>query len=745
MIVRRCSRSLRAAAGLLASALFVPGEAAAPGTEPTAVPRKRPVLVLSGGGARGAAHIGVLKVLEELRVPVDMVVGTSMGSIVGGLYATGWTPEEMETLLREIEWDRVFIDRVDRDEKPYRRRRDDSQYFVKAKIRFKGWKPYLATGILGGQRLELLLRSIEFKSTGESDFDDFPIPYRAVAADLTENEAVVLDHGHLATAMRASMSIAGAFPPVEFEGRLLVDGGAVANLPIGIAHGLGADTVIAVDITSPLGGEEELGSFLSIMSQMTSLLTTGNRVEDLKKLRPGDVLIRPELGDISFSDFPRAAEAIAIGEKAARALVEKLKPLSVSEEEWKAYKARHHRRPPGDLAVDRLEIRNESLVADDIVREYLPIPVGRRLDQEAFTEGVMRLYGLDYFGVMRPTFERREGEGVLSIVAPPKPYGRNSLQLGLGFYSDLHTESAATITARHLLLAANRRGGEWENVVQIGERMTLATEFYQPFGAGMKWFVVPAAHNLRTTQGIWTDGVRVADYRLLQYGASLDGGRTMGRWGDLRLGAFVNRSGGEVLTGPEIYPPFAETDGGVRVALAADTLDSSIFPRHGWRLRSEYSYSLEDFGADVPGGRVYGSALGAIGIGRYTVVPKVEYGDNWRSPVSLAGLFGLGGLWRLSGLGRNELLGERAALASIVAHRELLEVGLGALRTSVYVGGSVESGATYGEGDPFSLDTLQAGGSIFLGANTVIGPVYFALGFAESGRRRYYVSIGQAF
>jgi NTE family protein len=481
------------------------------------------------------------------------------------------------------------------------------------------------------------------------------------------------------------------------------------------------------------------------MSQMTSLLTTGNRADDIRRLRPGDLLIRPDLGDITFSDFPRAKEAIAIGEKAARASAPTLKRFAVSDEEWAAYKARHHRRPASDLVIDRVDVKNKSLVDDDIVNAHLHIPVGRPFDQDAFIEDVMHLYGLDYFGVMRPSFERRESEGDLSIVAPPKPYGRSSLQLGLGFFSDLHGDSAATISARHLLLAVNRRGGEWENNVQIGERMTFATEFYQPLDAGLRWFVSPSARSVKTSQGLWSDGARVADYSLEQYGANLDAGRVLGSWGDVRIGGYVNRTRGEVLTGPEVSPPFAETDSGLHVTLGADTLDSTIFPRHGWRMSSEYAYSIESWGADSPQRRAYVKALGAIDLGRSTVVPGLEIGDNFRTPVNFGSLFALGGLWRLSGLGRNELVGERAYLASVIFYREILKVGLGALRTNIYAGGSVESGGAFNEGDPYSVSALKAAASVFVGADTVIGPAYLACGFAENGRRAYYVSIGQTF
>ena len=217
-----------------------PAPAAAPGLSATSGQRPRLTLVLSGGGARGAAHIGVLKVLEELRVPVDLIVGTSMGSIVGGLYATGWTPAEIEDILAGIDFGTVFVDYPRRADETFRRKGDDREFLIPFKLRFKGWKPYLPQSFLGGQRLETLLRTLEIQATGARDFDDFPIPFRAVAADLATGEAVIIDQGSLATAMRASMAVPGMFAPVTMGERQLVDGGSASNLPIGIAQDLGA-------------------------------------------------------------------------------------------------------------------------------------------------------------------------------------------------------------------------------------------------------------------------------------------------------------------------------------------------------------------------------------------------------------------------------------------------------------------------------------------------------------------------
>jgi NTE family protein len=296
-------------------------------SEPAPPEAERPklALVLSGGGARGVAHVGVLKVLEELHVVPDMVVGTSMGAVVGGLYAAGWRPDQIEELVRTVDWEGVFTDAVPRRDKSFRRKQDDRPVLIQGRLAFDGLKPALPSGVIRGQKLEILLHTLELLSVQTTDFDDLPIPYRAVAADLTTGEAVALSSGSLATAIRASMSIPGAFPPVKMDNLNLVDGGVAANLPIGIARDLGADEIIAVDISSPLIAEgENFETFASIVRHLNGLLTAGNVARDLELLGPNDLLIRPDLGDITFISFDRVEEAETIGEQAARAVAAEL-------------------------------------------------------------------------------------------------------------------------------------------------------------------------------------------------------------------------------------------------------------------------------------------------------------------------------------------------------------------------------------------------------------------------------------
>jgi NTE family protein len=718
---------------------------ATPAASGASAARPRLALVLSGGGARGAAHIGVLRVLEEMHVRPDIVVGTSMGAIIGGLYAAGYSPDEIEDLVKETDWKQIFIDRIDRDDRSFRRREDDATFLIPLRLRFKGWKPYIPPSFLGGQRLDLLLRSLEIRATGETDFDRLPIPYRAVAADLANGKAVILDRGSLATAMRASMSIAGMFPPVQLDGRKLIDGGAAANLAIGIAQDLGATKVIAVDITSPLDNPAELGSMFQILGQWTGYITEGNRLEDLKRLRPGDVLIQPALGDISFMAFNRAAEAIGLGEAAARGTLDDLKRFAVGDQAWAEFKARHHHRPAEETRIDEVKVVNSSWVDDRVVTHHLEIPTGAPFDDEKVRTEIMRLHGLDYFGTIDDHLDHDDGRGILTIRTPEKPYGRNSLQFGAAFSDDFAGDATYALAIRHLLLAANRRGGEWENVLQFGDPGVVKTEFYQPFDYGMRWFGTMGGELNRRNLRIWSDGSPISEYRTSYEEAHLDVGRVFDRWGDLRVGTFISNSDATLRIGSPLFPDLKDQDAGYHARFTVDTLDAVVYPTRGVTVRSLWSRSLESWGSDGERDLGYFSAGGAVTTGRVTLYPSVQGCALLNGQPSLSSSCRLGGLLHLSGLGQDELLGERSVFGSLVAYFALARLDLGSLTQGVYAGLSLETGNVYQVSDTIDWQSLLTGGSVFLGARTAIGPVYLGYGVTEGGRDNIYLVIGQRF
>ena len=508
-----------AATVVLAILLATAPVVSAPGVDDPDPDRPRIALVLSGGGARGAAHVGVLRVLEEARIPVDVVIGTSMGSIVGGLYATGMSPDDLETALVDTDWEEAFNDRPDRSHRDFRRKQDDIDLVLPYKLRLHGGSMRLPMGLKQAQTLTNLLKTYELWTDAATDFDALPIPYRAVAADLETGEAVVLDRGSLGTAMRASMSIPGVFPPVEQDGRLLVDGGIVANLPVEIAQSFDPDVIIAVDISTPLEGRKTPDSYLKVIRRLGGLLTKRNVGRDKERLGPDDILIEPDLGDITVADFDRTADAIAIGDAAARSALDRLSRLSVSPEEWEAWIAGHRREPSSGPKITALRVRNASPVSDDIVLGRIRQRPGEQLDSDQMTEDLSRLYGMEYFDPITFDLEPTP-EGVdLVVDVLERRAGLTTLQFGLSLEEDFRGGSGYVFDTRLQRLAVNRAGAEWRADLRFGRRSGFRTDFYQPLDARLRWFVDPFVFFDQSQQYIVDQGDRLAELLLDEYGA----------------------------------------------------------------------------------------------------------------------------------------------------------------------------------------------------------------------------------
>jgi NTE family protein len=731
-------------AGLVAASLVAAPTPAQ--TEPPAPARPKVVLVLSGGGARGSAHIGVIKVLEEYHVPIDLVVGTSMGSIVGGLYASGWSVDEIEDRITTIDWGSVFVDKLQRQDKTFRRKSEDARFLIPVKMRFKNWKPYFPPAVIGGQNLELLFQGLANEATGETDFDRFPIPYRAVATDLSNGNAVVIGSGSLATAMRASMSLPGIFPPVEMDGKELSDGGMAANFPVRIARALDADVVIGVDITSPLRKKEELGNILTRIDQVTSLLTNANKQEDMNAVVPRDVIIVPELGDITFSDFAKAGETIKRGEAAARAAEAKLRPLAVSDDEWAAYMARHHRRSQADLVVDKVVIENTGPLSDAIVERRINVPTGKPLDEADLSKQLIRLYGLDVFGSIHHDFKRTDGEGVLTIQVPPKPYGRNSLQFGFFISNNFKGDLGVDLTVSHLLMPVSRSGGEWRNTFQFGTHNVAGTEYYQPLDPAMAWFFYgDVRYRDNQVKFFSPEGDALAEYSFSAWEGASGFGRVFGRWGEVRVGAYRSSGKGSPRIGVAAFPTLDSEDGGFDALFSADTLDSTTWPRHGTEAQVVYRQSLTSSGAQESGQFASFRVGQAMTLRKDVVFLSMEAQDIIKGPAVIDNVALVGGFLRLSGLHEDQLVGTKGGLARLMYYHELTTFNLGSMTQRMYAGFSLEAGGVYNEGDPVTWPSLRRAGSIFVGADTVLGPAYLGYGYEESGQQSAYIIIGRRF
>ncbi|HSD43913.1 MAG TPA: patatin-like phospholipase family protein, partial [Burkholderiales bacterium] len=580
-----CARRLLATLVLAASAAIVPGPSGAqsPGAETPGRPRIG--LALSGGGARGAAHIGVLKVLEKLRVPVHCVAGTSMGSVVGGAFAAGTTPAEMEAIITKTDWNVVFVDRPPRGEISIRRKQDDYKPLFAPELGFRGGSILLPKGVVAGVTIESFLRYLTEQARDIQDFSKLPVPYRAVAADIATGEAVIIDRGSLAQAMRASMAIPGAVDPVERDGRLLVDGGIANNLPIDVVRKLCGDVIIAVNIGTPPLKRDEITSALSIVNQLVNLLGKDSVDRQLATLTPArDVLISPDLGDISASSFERQDEAIRIGEAAAREMTDALKRYSIPEAEYAALRKTQVVARGSLGTVEQIRFEGIERTNAEVLAALVQSKPGEELTEEKLAADLRRIYGRGDFDGVDYRIDRVGPTPALVFSVREKSVGPSYLRFGLGLASDFQGENYFNALVQYRRTWINRLGGEFVAEAQVGQNTYLFSEFYQPIEARARLFVAPYGRIGEYTRGVFVGDDRVAEYQVREALGGLDLGTTLGTWGELRLGPVWRRFDADVDTGSPILPDVRVNASGTRARLVADRLDTPFFARSGHRL-----------------------------------------------------------------------------------------------------------------------------------------------------------------
>jgi len=732
-------------AALLALALLLPGLVNAADAE-SRPPGERPRigLVLSGGGARGAAHIGVIKVLEEMRVPIDCIAGTSMGAIVGGLYAAGLSVEEMEKALTSIDWVDAFRDLPPREERSFRRKRDDDFGLINARIGVQNGRIALPRGAVQGQQLGLILRGLVFPVSKIENFDELRMPYRAVATDIGTGQAVVLSSGDLAEAMRASMSIPGLLAPVEINGRILVDGGVSNNLPVNVARETCADVVIAVSIGTPLGPAEDLRTVLNILGQLTTIMTQQNTQQQLATLRSGDILIEPDLGDITTANFSRAVEAIPIGARAARAKQAELQRLALPAPAYRSYTAKTLSPGRDAPVIDFIRIDNNSRLSDEVIRARLMIKPGDRLDLAVLNQDLKIIFGMDEFERVDYEIVAENGKRGLVIRTVTKEWGPNFLQLGLQLGAS-RQQGTFNFNLGYTMSQLNALGAEWRNELTLGSDVRLHTDFYQPLEYDYRYFVSPYAQYYDYSFGVYEGGNNRGTYRVRVGEAGLAGGRNLGSWGELRLGVRGLEGHTSFESGDPTLPPGDSFRyGGYFIRLWADRLDNIDFPRRGFKAQIRYDQSLAGLGADSPTKQIglQGNWVGSWG--RHTLIPRVELGARLDGELITPNRYYLGGFLNLSGFQPRELSGQYLGFGELIYYYQLNQLS-SAASIPVYLGASLEAGNTWEERGDITLRSLMPAGSVFLGVDSPLGPFYLGGGFAEGGNRSFHMYLGRPF
>ncbi|MGL5395317.1 MAG: patatin-like phospholipase family protein, partial [Shewanella sp.] len=450
-------------------------------------------VVLSGGGAKGAAHVGVLKVLEEHHIPVDYIAGTSIGAYVAGMYALGYSASEVEAIMMGIDWGSGYSDTIPRNVLSYRDKQLRDRYNIPLNIGYTEGEVKAPSGVLRGQTMSQLLRQSTDLIQQFGDFNALAIPYRAVATDLETSLPVVINHGSIVKAMQASATVPGALQPTQIDGKLLVDGGIANNMPVDVVKAMGADIIIAVDIGSPLVKKDKLDSTIAVLDQLSNFLTNASTEKQKQLLTEKDVLIRPAIGALSTTDFTIMPLALTLGKEAATNQLVKLQKLSVSEEQYLAY-VEHKRvaskqlkaevaHPIKDIVFD-----NQSKVSLNLLKETLELQPGQNITKDELNEAIKRIYALNKFERVDAEFVEGEEGRVLTVTTRAKSWGPNYFQLGFNWEDDFSSDSAMSFDMAYTMTDLTLNGGEWRNEVKLGFEKLFATEFYQPLNRDQEFY-----------------------------------------------------------------------------------------------------------------------------------------------------------------------------------------------------------------------------------------------------------------
>jgi len=731
--------------------------------------RPKIALVLAGGGAKGAAHVGVLKALEEMHIPVDIITGTSMGAYVGGLYATGMSSSEIESLIYSIDWNSGYRDRVSRSQRRVRDKEYEDRYQLNTDLGISLDEVRAPKGVVQGQNMLRILRVSTGNLPSFNSFDDLVLPYRAVATDIVELQPVVLDKGYLVDAMMASMSVPGALPPYEVDGHWLVDGGVTNNMPVDIARAMGADIIIAVDISTDYKDPEELDSVLAVADQLSNYLVKRSTLYQANSLTDKDIFLQPRVGKMETTEFERMPEAFEKGYRVAKFYEKSLRKLELSSADYQRYidKKEERRRKlkyGDDVVVDKIVINNNSHYSDVLLRNRLSLDEGKSLTTEEIESSIEDLYALDRFELINYRYEEEQDENDLVIDVNEKSWGPNYANFRFFLEDDFSTDSQYSLGVSTNFTDINSDGAELALNVEMGTDKHLEAELYSPFFSGQKTFTTLSADYNNVKRNVPVTGFddttlsASENYVPISY-IEWTGEAAIGYQGDLwrewKFGLRYTDGTAELSNLPNVGDISYNREG-VFFSYRLDTLDSFSLPREGIYFDLEYlishddvksnNSSIQDEGQDTVY-EVSTKFVAAHSFDRHTLVGNIDYGivksKNSSTPLDPKTI---GGFLNLSGIPRNSLIGQNKAYTNLIYRYRWFDNDFGLFTSPVYVGASLEYGGVWSDPD-LSLYSapLYGAASVFAGVDSPIGPIMFGYGRAEENFDSFYLIIGTTY
>jgi NTE family protein len=702
-------------------------------------------VVLGGGGAHGIAHLGVLAELERQNVPIDLVVGTGFGGIVGGLYASGMSIAEIDEFLFGTDWDDIFNPDTRREDLSFRRKRDDQDFLIKYSVGVKNGQAQLPTSLVPDDKLAQLLQSATANTKGVESFDDLPVPFRTVAMDLLTGDEVVLRSGALDRAMLATLSSPGTLPPVQIGVRTLITGSLVNNLPVDIARAWGADVVIVVDIGAYIRTGDDLGTIFSIVDQVGHLMQEKNSQATILKLTDSDILIQPDLHAHKETDVSNPRTNIEKGVQSVTAMASRFGPIRVDRAQYTTLHTERVARRSLNPVISEIDLNNDSRVDDAVILAQLSQTLNERLDGVALEEDLRKIYGIGAFSSVDFSLREQGESSVLQLTTIENQTGNEFWRFGISLEDDLSGNSAYTGSASLTWTNLNSFGAEWRSVFRIGERQQLSTEFYQPLVRSGEYFLSLSGGFSERNLNLFSDGQILGQVRVRETTGLLSVGRIFGNAAQVTAG--ILRGSGATRSNIGSNIPSSDFDvGGYVVTAAYDTYDNIYFPKQGARANLRWTGQRQSVGAsfDVD---IVSSGLGTAKTwGVHTLIGGFTLQSQLKDVAGAQNLVTTGGLFQLSGFQRDELSGRHSAVGRTIYYRKLRSNPLrGFLDATLYVGGSLELGNAWQDSGDISFSSTMLAGSLFLGADTFIGPVYFAGGLAQGGNSALYLFVGRPF
>jgi NTE family protein len=707
--------------------------------------RPEVAVVLGGGGAHAVAHLGILQELERQKVPIDLIVGTGIGGVIGGLYASGMTLAEIQDFLFETDWPDIFDPDTRREDLSFRRKGDDEDFLIKYRVGIKDGEAQLPTALVPNGKLARLLQSTLAHTKGIRRFDQLPIPFRTVTMDLVSGEEVVLDSGSLDRAVLATLSSPGTLPPVEIDGRLLITGSLLNNIPVDVAREWGADVVIVADIGPYTRPAEDLNSVFGIVDQVSHLLQRHNSVASLSMLRDSDIVIRPAVGPARETDFSSIAERLALGAEAVTAVAESLSAIRLSDVQYERLAADRLSKRTLNPVITAIELSNDSDVDDALILAQLSQPLNTRLDKEQLEADMRKIYGIGAFNSVDFNLRPEGEDAVLELHTVENRTGNRFWRFGISLQDDLDGNSAYTGSASLTWTQLNRLGAEWRSVIRMGERQQLSTEFYQPVDRLGRYFVSAGGGFVERNVNIFASGDIVGQARVQELVGQLSAGRIFGNSGEIRLGLLRGTGSSRSNIGSGI--PSIDFDiGGVSASAAYDTFDNIYFPENGAQASLAWTGQRQSLGSSIDVDILSGRIAVVRTWGTHSLLGALDMQTQLDDVAGAQNLLTTGGLFRLSGFQRDELSGRHTAVGRAIYYRQIHSNPLrGLLNASLYLGASVEIGNAWQNSSDISFSNSLVAGSLFVGADTFIGPVYFAGGLAEGGHTALYLFVGRPF